>query len=123
MAYQRKVLGRYRSRPGSLSRDAAKMSEGMVAVYEKAKRTMDFPLNTRLILQEQLIRARARFDLESGRCFLAAGEFGRARDSLTRANDHFQRTKLKMAILGLQLAPHWTRKAALAWQKVISGCE
>jgi glycosyltransferase involved in cell wall biosynthesis len=120
ITYQRKVLGRYRSRPGRLSRDGAKMSEAMVAVYEKADRTMDLPTKTREILKEQLTKARACFDLESGRQFLTAGDFDRARHSLTKANNFFQRARLKVAILGLQLAPHLTRKAVLTWQKVIS---
>jgi hypothetical protein len=38
-----------------------------------------------------------------------------------KANNFFQRAKLKMAILGLEFAPHWTRLAVLSWQKVISG--
>ena len=121
VAYQRKVLGRYRSRPSSLSRDAMKMSEALVAAYEKAERTMDLPEETRAILKKRLKQARADFDLEAGRNFLTAGDFDRAKDSLTKANNFFRRAKLKMAILGLQFAPHWTRLAVLTWHKLLPG--
>lgn len=120
MAYQRKVLGRYRSHPGSLSRNVMKMSETVVKVYEKAERMMDLPEETRAILQKQIARAQAYFDLESGREFLTSGDFDRARDSLTRANHFFHRTKLKVAILGLQFAPRFLRFTAITWQKLVS---
>jgi GT2 family glycosyltransferase len=123
MAYQRKVLGRYRVHPGSLSRNSMKMSETVVAVYKKAERTMELQEETRAVLKDKLKQAQARFDLEVGRSSIAAGDFDRAKDSLTKANNFFHRAKLKIAILGLQFTPHWTRLAVLAWQKVISGRE
>ncbi len=85
ISYHREVLGRYWSHAGSLSKDAAKMSQSLVAVYEKAERTMDLPERTREILKMQLTFARACFDLESGRQLLAAGEFGPARVSFAPA--------------------------------------
>jgi len=96
-----------------------KMSEALVAVYERAERTMDLLMETRAILKRQIKRAQAHFDLEVGRNFLSAGDFDRAKDSLSKANNFFQRTKLKMTILGLQLAPHWTRLVVLTWQRVM----
>ena len=123
IAYQKKVLARYRSRPGSLSRDSMKMLETLVAVYEKAARTMLLPEQTRAILQKQIAQAQAHFDLEAARNFLAARDFDRAKDSLTKANNFFRRAKLKLAILGLRFMPHWTRIAMLTWQKVILGRE
>jgi len=42
---------------------------------------------------------------------------------LTKANHFFHRAKLKLAILGLQFAPRWTRSAVLAWQKMIANRE
>ncbi len=123
IAYQKKVLGQYRSRPGSLSRNAMKMSGTVVAVYEKAERTMELPEETRAILRKQLKQAQAHFDLEAGKNFLTAGDFDGAKDSLTKANNFFHHAKLKMAILGLQFVPQWTRLAALTWQKMISSRE
>jgi glycosyltransferase involved in cell wall biosynthesis len=121
MAYQRKVLGRYRSRPGNFSRNTIRMSESVLAVYEKAERTMDLPAETRAVLQKQIQEARAHFNLEAGRNFLSAGNFDRAKDSLAKANHFLHRAKLKATILGLQIAPRWTRSAALTWQRLISG--
>ena len=120
MAYQRKVLGRYRSRPGGLSQNTKKMSENLVAVYEKADRTMGLPDETRAILKNRLLEVRANVDLEVGRSFLAAKEFDKAKESLTKANEFFHRTKLKLVILGLQIAPRLTRLGAIAWQRFLS---
>lgn len=120
ITYRRKVLGRYRSHPGSLSRNAMKMLEAQAAVYEKAARTMDLPEETRARIQHQIARAQARFELEAGKKFLTAGDFDRAKHSLAKADNFFHRAKLKAAILGLQIAPRSTRLGVIAWEKLIS---
>ncbi len=123
ISYQKKALGQYRSRTGSLSQDAMKMSKAVIAVYEKAERTMDLPKETRAILEKQIKQAQAYIDLESGRNYLSAGDFRRAKDALAKANSFFHRPKLKAAILGLQLAPRWTRSAVQTWRKAIASRE
>jgi len=120
MAYQKQVLGRYRSRPASLSQNQIKMWEALIAVCEKAARTMTLPEESRALLQQKMARAQAYFDLEAGKKLLTLGDFDRARDLLTKANNFFHGAKLKAAILGLQFAPHWSRLAVLTWQKLIS---
>jgi glycosyltransferase involved in cell wall biosynthesis len=122
IGYQKEMLGRYRVRSDSLSRDSMKVLEAMLAIYEKAERIMKLSDETRATLQRQIARARANIDLEAGKNFLATGDFGRAIDSLRKANNFFHRLKLKMAIWGLQFAPHWTRGAVRTWQKDILGC-
>jgi hypothetical protein len=123
IGYQKKVLGRYRSRPGSLSRNTIKMSETLIAVCEKAARTMTLPEETRALFQEQMARAQANLYLEAGKRFLTSGDFDRAKDSFKKANHFFHRAKLKLAILGLQFAPSWTRSAMLTRQELISSRE
>jgi glycosyltransferase involved in cell wall biosynthesis len=123
MTYQKKVLGRYRFRPGSMSRDSMKVLEALLAIFKKAERIMKLPMDTQVTLKKQIAQAEAHFDLETGRKFLAAGDFDRAKDSLSKANNFFHRAKLKMAILGLQFAPHWTRLAVLTWKELVSGRE
>ena len=119
MAFQRKVLGRYRSRPGSLSKNPIKMSTAHLVVYEKIQRTMQLSEKTRAILQQGMAKAQAHLDLETGRELLASGDFDRAKDSLTKANHFFHATKLKLAILGLQFAPRVVRLAAAIWHKSV----
>ena len=119
MAYQRRVLGRYRSHPGSLSHNALKMSAARLAVYKKVEQTMQLPEKTRAILQQGMAKAQAHLDLETGRNLLASGDFDRAKDSLTKANHFFHATKLKLAILGLQFAPRVVRLAAAIWHKSV----
>ncbi len=121
MAYQRKVLGRYRSHPGYLSCDAMKMLEHLAAINEKPARTKLLPEETRAMLRKQIAQAQAYFDLESGRKFLTSGDFDRAKDSLTKANEFLNRTKFKLAILGLRVAPILVRWGMLAWQKFVLG--
>jgi glycosyltransferase involved in cell wall biosynthesis len=120
IAYHRKVLGRCRFRPTSLSRDTVKVSGALLAIYKKAETTMRLPEETRAILHKQMAQAQAHCDLQAGRNFLAARDFERAKDSLTKANHFFRRAKLRVAILGLQLAPEWTRLAAITWQQALS---
>jgi len=119
MTYQKKVLGRYRSHPNSLSKNAMQMAEARIAVYEKAESTMDLSEKAHEILRRRLRQAQASFDLEAGRNFLSAGEFDRAKESLIKANNFFNRLKIKAAILGLQFAPHWTRSAVVTWQRLL----
>ncbi len=120
MAYQREVLGRYRTRPGSLSRDTVKVLQALLQVYKKIEKWPGLSHRTRILVQMRAKQIQANLDLESGRVFLATGEFERARDSLKKANDFFHRRKLRMTILGLQVAPDWTRYAVLTWQKLIT---
>ncbi len=119
MAYQRKVLGSYRSRPGNLTSNVLKMSAALVAVYRKLETNPDLPNSARLVLERQITNAQAQFHLEAGKTFLKAGEFVRARDSLTEANRFFHRAKLKMAIGGLKYTPRCVRLAFLAWNKLL----
>ncbi len=109
IAYQRKVLGRYRSHPGSLTRDTTKMLATAALVYEKAERTMELSEETRALIKKRLASIRAHFDLESGKAQLAAGDYMRAKRSLMKANTFFRAAKLKLVILGLQIAPRLTR--------------
>ncbi len=120
MGYQREVLGKYRSRPDSLSRDTIKVLQALLEVYKKTEKWLELAHETQILIQNRTRQIQANLDLESGRVFLANGEFDRARDSFRKANDFFHRRKLKMTILGLQVAPDWTRFAALTYQKLIS---
>lgn len=119
ITYQRKVLVMYRCRQDSLSQDALRMLGTLMEIYKKADQTMELSEGTRAILKRQLTKTEAEFDLESGRSFLFAGEFQRARNSLTKANLFLRRRKLTAAILGLQFAPEWTRLAARTWRSSI----
>jgi hypothetical protein len=96
------------------------MAESQLAVYLKADQFMKLDQETQAILQAQIAQARATFNLESGREYLAASDFERATDSFTRANRFFNRTKLRATILGLRFAPRWTRLAVIARQKSLS---
>lgn len=119
IAYHRKVLTLYRCRQDSLSRDTLKMLQTLMRIYKKADESMELPECTRAVLKRQFQKTQAEFDLESGRKFLFAGEFERAKTSLTKANLFLRRAKLTAALLGLRLAPEWTRLAAITWREAL----
>lgn len=120
IAYHRRVLGRYRSHPGSLSYNAIPMLKALIQVYERALSTMDVNEDTRALLRHQFNKTQAQLELEVGRESLAHGNFEQAKHSLTIAYYFFRTTKLKLALIGLQCAPGFTRSAAKKWQSLIS---
>jgi len=117
IAYRKKVLGRFRSRPDSLSKDRMKMLETLVGVYEKAERTLEVSAETRAVLRKKLAKEQANLELARGKRSLSAGDFDRARESLKRADVFWRSAKLKLAILAIKIAPRWARSALLASQK------
>jgi glycosyltransferase involved in cell wall biosynthesis len=107
--YHTKVLGRYRSRAGSLSSDELAMNRALLSVYQKVRKRTDLSERLRSVLEALIARTQARVDLEVGKQLLSAGDFERAKEFLTRAHDFSHGLKLKLAIIGLQLAPRLTR--------------
>lgn len=120
IGYHNRVLGRHRYRSDSLSRGGMNVPQTMLNIYKKSERTMKLSRETSAVLQKRIEQAQAELDLEAGRAFIAARDFQRARDSFRNANHFYRRTRLKMTILGLQIAPDWTRSAVITWQKAIS---
>jgi glycosyltransferase involved in cell wall biosynthesis len=107
--YHRKVLARYRSRVDSLSNDELAMNRALLNVYQKIRKMTDLHEGLRAILEAVIARTQACIDVEVGKQLLAAGDFARAKDSLTRAHNFSHSLKLKLAIIGLQFAPRLTR--------------
>jgi cellulose synthase/poly-beta-1,6-N-acetylglucosamine synthase-like glycosyltransferase len=115
IAYQRRVLGSYRRRPGSLSADPARLIEGLVAVLDKVARDpRTTPAELELIKQQRHLH-RARISLEKGKqAFLAGDTAGAIRD-LTQANLHYKSAKLEMILLALRISPGLLR-AVYRWR-------
>jgi glycosyltransferase involved in cell wall biosynthesis len=115
MAYGREVLGKNRIVPDSLSRDRMKMLEGMVDVLRKLSKSLDLSASERSALQNKLADTKAQLHLEHGKAFLLDGKYDQALASLREAESSLANIKLRLALLGLNVAPRVTRAIVDAW--------
>jgi tetratricopeptide (TPR) repeat protein len=115
MAYAREVLGKNRVVAGSLSNDNTKMLEAVVDVLRKLSKSLDLSPSERSALQNKLADAKAQLDLERGKAFLLDGNYDQALASLREAGSSLASTKLRLALLGLKVAPRLTRAIVGAW--------
>jgi glycosyltransferase involved in cell wall biosynthesis len=115
MAYAREVLGKNRIVPDSLSRDRMKMLEGMVDVLRKLSKSLDLSASERSALQNKLADTKAQLHLEHGKAFLLDGKYDQALASLREAESSLASIKLRLALLGLTVAPRMTRAIVGAW--------
>jgi glycosyltransferase involved in cell wall biosynthesis len=115
IVYQRRVLGSYRRRPGSLSADPARLIEGLVAVLDKAARDPRTTAGELELIEQQRRLHRARIALEKGKqAFLAGDTAGAIRD-LAQANLHYKSAKLTIILLALRTSPRLLR-AIYRWR-------
>lgn len=105
-------------RPGSLSQSRARMIEGYWNILEKFKRTLPLKDADRVTVDARAAEIRARYLLEEGKCKMAACQFEEARQLISEANKHFQKSLLSLALLGLSIAPHATAKLMPFWAKI-----
>ena len=117
--YQTKVMGRYRLRPESFTRDPIAVMTHRKTILEKVMRTEGIDEAVRRAVQKQLDYVRARRDLELGRKLLSDGDFYQAREFFTKANEFFHSKKLQTAVLGLEFFPRATHFAAHLWHKLL----
>jgi len=105
IAYQRRVLGRYRRHVGSLSSDPVPMIEGFLAVLAKAAQDPDVTAAERSAIERQSALQRAKLALETGRKSFLAGDTDAAISDLKRANAHHKSARLTAILLLLRIAP------------------
>lgn len=105
MGYQRRVLLRYRSRENSLSGDEVNVHLRELRVLEKVERSYDLPLAKRAEVVSMIERRRALLEFELGKLFLARGEFNRANESFSKANQLGQSLRTRVAVWSARLAP------------------
>src|SRR5207244_11559467 len=87
LAYQRKVLLSYRSRANSLSGDAINSHQRELRVFDKIEQSYEFTPAERVEVAAVIRSRRALLEYELGKLSLAPGEFARASESFTRANN------------------------------------
>jgi hypothetical protein len=115
IAYQRRVLGRYRKQAGSLSANPIPMIEGFLAVLAKAARNPDLTPAESGAIEQQCVLQRAQLSLEKGRRAFLAGDSETAIRELTQANQHYKSAKLAMVLLALRVAPQFLQ-ALYQWR-------
>ena len=121
IAYNRRVLARYRRRAASHTSDATWLATSALRVLDKAERTLELTGAERAALEGMRARARAGLDLQEGKSAFIRGEPEAAAARLRSANEHFKSRKLALAVLLMRLAPNWLRRAyllrdRLAWR-------
>jgi len=114
LAYQRKVLLRYRCREGSLSGDAMNRIAREMRVYRYIADNYDLTEAERAELSRTMHLQRGAVDLTTGKLNLLDGQFDEARSSFERAHEVLGGWKLRAAVLMLRVAPRLLRRLALS---------
>jgi glycosyltransferase involved in cell wall biosynthesis len=105
MAYQRRVLLRYRSRDNSLSGDEVNVHCRELRVLEKVEHSYDLPPAERAEVVSVIERRRAVLEFELGKLYLARGEFTQARESFAKANQLRRSLRTRVAAWSSRMAP------------------
>jgi hypothetical protein len=113
IGYQRRPLGRYCRRAGSLSSNPVEMIESYLGVLEKIGRHPAVTAMEREAIERERVVERALLDLYEGKAALARGDMGEARRRLERANRHWRRWKLAVLVMGLRVAPWLVRALSI----------
>jgi glycosyltransferase involved in cell wall biosynthesis len=105
LAYQRKVLVRYRYREGSLSGDAVNRVTRELRVYSKIRDAYELSAAQRAEVEAAIRRMEGELNLVEGKAHLERGEFARARESFRKADELRPGWRLKAALLLLRVSP------------------
>jgi glycosyltransferase involved in cell wall biosynthesis len=105
LAYQRKVLLSYRSRPNSLSGDAINSHQRELRVFDKVEQSYEFTPAERAEVSEVIRSRRALLEYELGKLYLVPGDFARARQSFANANNLQRSWKASVALWLTRIAP------------------
>ncbi len=114
LAYQRKVLLSYRSRPNSLSGDLINSHQRELRVFDKIEQSYDFTPAERLEVTAVIRSRRALLAYELGKLYLAPGDFARARESFANANSLQRSWKPRLALWLTRIAPGLFRNLYLS---------
>ena len=109
LAYQRRVLLRYRYHENSLSGDEINRSVRQLRVYDKIENSFDLTPDERAEVSEVIANRRAILEFELGKLYLEQGDTKRARESFARANNLRRSAKTRVALLLSRLAPQLLR--------------
>jgi glycosyltransferase involved in cell wall biosynthesis len=109
LAYHRRVLLSYRSRPNSLSGDAINSHQRELRVFDKIEQSYDFTPAERAEVAAVIRNRRALLKYELGKLYLVPGDFGRARESFANAISLKRSWKPLLALWLTRIAPRLFR--------------
>lgn len=109
LAYQRKVLLKYRGRAGSLSGDAINSHHRELRVFDKIEQSYPLTPNERVEISAVIQKRRALLEYELGKLHLLPGDFSRARESFARSNSLRPAWKPTVALWLTRLVPQLMR--------------
>jgi len=109
IVYQRRVLGSYRRRAGSLSSDRVAMLETFLTVLAKAASEPQLTAAQREAVAHQCAVERASLDLERGKRAFLAGDAEGAVRHLTQARAQRKSLKLAAVLMLLRVTPSFLR--------------
>lgn len=113
LAYQRKVLLRYRCREGSLSGDEMNRLKREIRVYRHIKETYDLTPAEQAELSRAMELQEAAVALADGKIRLLGERFDEARASFEQAHRVMGGWKLRATVVMLRFAPRLLRRLAL----------
>ena len=111
VAYQRRVLVRYRRRAASHTADFVWLNTSLLRVLDKAERTLGLTPAEREALEEMRSHARATLELNEGKRAFFRGDAEAAVAGLRAANAHFKSRRIACVLLLMRLAPRLLRRA------------
>ena len=105
IGYQRKVLLKYRVRPGNLTGDALQQIKREIDVYRRVIDKIELTDREKNIVEKQLRRLRAALERERGKQFFFRRDFEAAQNSFEKANQYQYSNKLAAFNWMLKIAP------------------
>lgn len=121
MAYQNKVLGRYRQRPGGQSRNPIKSLEGAVQALRDFERSLDLTPAELAVVRGKAVEIQAWCEVVRARECLRAGRTHEAAAAYERANGFYHKTTYRLVSMALRIAPQWTTFGLRTFERWRSG--
>jgi glycosyltransferase involved in cell wall biosynthesis len=105
MAFQHKSLIKHRKHAESLSANSARAFEGALHVLNKVERSGRLNEREQQATEATIQNLTAALELERGKHQFLNADFGAAVQAIREANKYYRKWKLRLALLGLKLAP------------------
>jgi cellulose synthase/poly-beta-1,6-N-acetylglucosamine synthase-like glycosyltransferase len=117
--YQRRVLGTYRVRSDSQSSDQLAHIEAPGLALAKLDRQLDLSPQQHAVVRRRQAYCEARVNVMRGKRLMAQGEGAQARECLEKANAFLGSFRIRLAVLGLRMAPRLTATLAALWDRTL----
>jgi hypothetical protein len=119
IALLRKALGRRRIHPDALTAADTQIQLDTLSVLKKLEQTLQLTPAASSLLRQRLTRDQAYVNLVKAKRLLQSGRSDEAKEALTSAYVFFRTKKLRVTLLGLQVAPRVTVLAAKIWERYL----